>query len=170
MSMSHKAFIFDWDAFQRELAPLLEASLGDGDSTRLIEFGERYRHSLCDPYEGDPLGGEWAGRLGVGDVHEVADFVLTRYYDPTADGGLGEAWLGLEEHLDAEQRMAILGKPFGPARAAFDPGRMGSYFQDRETARRSLEVLQHLKGPELADFISLLERAVTSAKGLYVTF
>jgi hypothetical protein len=138
MAMSHKAFVFDWDAFRGELAPLLAASLGDGDTTRLVEFGHRHHYSLRDPYEGEPLGDNWAGRLRLGDVQEAAEIVLTRYYDPTADGGLGEAWLWLEDHLDAEQRPALLGNQFGPEGAPFDPGRMGSYFQDGSTARRSL--------------------------------
>jgi hypothetical protein len=170
MSMSHKAFVFDWEAFRGELAPLLAASLEDGDPARLVEFGGRHRESLRDPYEGEPLGDDWAEHLEVGDVQEVADFVLTRYYDPTADGGIGEAWAEIEARLDAGQRLALLGRPFGPEETPFDPGRMGSYFQDGDAVRRSLEVLRQADGPELRGYISTLERAVRRAKGVYVTF
>jgi hypothetical protein len=170
MSMSHKAFILDWDAFRLELAPLLESSLRDGDTTRLFQFGDRHLESLRDPNEGEMLGDDWAGGLGGGDVQEVADYLLTRYYDPTEDVGLGEAWLGLEDHLDAEQRRALLGQPFGPEGATFDPGRMGSYFQDGAAVRRSLVALRQTTRPELRGFISSLEQAVSSARGLYVTF
>lgn len=168
--MSHKAFVFDWDNFQSELAPLLESGLRDGDTTRLVDFGDRHFDSLRDPYEGEPLGEDWSESLGAGDVQEVADFLLTRYYDPTQDGGLGEAWLGLEDHLDSEQRQALLGQPFGPEGAPFDPGRMGSYFQDGASVRKSLDGLRPTRRPELTGFVSLLERAVRSARGLYVTF
>src|SRR4051794_21853672 len=130
MSMSHKAFVFDWGAFHKELAPFLIEALENGDPTRLVEFGDRHRHSLRDPYEGECLGEKWSERLEVGDVQEVADFVLTRYYDATEDRGLSQAWLELESLLDAEQRLALLGRPFGPEEMLFDPGRMGSYFQD----------------------------------------
>lgn len=100
----------------------------------------------------------------------VADFVLTKYYDPREDRGLGEAWQVVEGRLDAEQRLALLGQPFGPEETPFDPGRMGSYFQDGDTARRSLEIIRQVERPECSDFVSALEQAVKSAKGLYVTF
>jgi hypothetical protein len=170
MSMSHKAFVFDWEAFHSELAPLLAASLEDGDLDRLLQFGDRHRHFLRDPYEGERLGENWASTLGVGDTQEVAEFVLTRYYDPTEDGGLGEAWQEIDAHLDAEQRLALLGQPFGSEESPFDPGKMGSYFQDCDTARKSLELLRRMDIPEFSRFLSLLEQALSSSKGLYVTF
>jgi hypothetical protein len=148
----------------------LGSNLRDGDTTRLVEFGDRHRESPRDPNEGERLGDDWAGGLGGGDVQEVADFLLTRYYDPTEYLGLGEAWLGLEDRLDAEQRRALLGQPFGPEGATFDPGRMGSYFQDGAAVRRSLVVPRQATRPELRGFISLLEQAVGSARGLCVTF
>lgn len=170
MSMSHKAFVFDWNGFQSELAPLLARSLADGDTVRLIEFGSRHQISLREPYEGEPLDPDWIEHLEIGDVQEVADFVLTRYYDPTQDRGLGGLWSVLDDSLDAGQRQALLGRTVGPETEPFDPGRMGSYFQDEETARKSLDVLRQLTRPEVANFVSLLEQAVTSSKGLYVTF
>jgi hypothetical protein len=170
MSMSHKAFVFDWEMFGRELAPLLAASLEDGDTVRLVEFGDRHRHFLRDPYKGERLGENWPGSLGVGGIQEVADFVLTRYYHPTEDGGLGEAWQEIDARLAAEQRLALLGQTFGSEESLFDPGKMGSYFQDCDTARKSLELLRRADRPELSGFLSLLEKAVSSAKGLYVTF
>ena len=170
MSMLHKAFIFHWDAFRTELGPLLAASLHDLDTTRLIEFADRHRRSLRDPYDSERLSENWADQLEVGDVQEVGDFLLTKYYDPKEDRGLGEAWLLLEDSLDAEQRQALLGQPFGPEKARFDPGRIGSYFQNGDSTRRSLETLRHVHRTELSGFLSLLEQAVTANQGLYVTF
>ena len=170
MSMSHRAYLFDWRSFRDELAPLLEASLADHDVARLIAFANAHLSSLSDPYEGDPVTDDWMPCLENGDEQEIADYLLTKYYDPSADLGLGHAWLQLESSLPEEARAALLGRPFGPEQNLFDPGRMGAYFQDEEMTRTSLTLLRSQNHQALDAYIAFLEHAVFLGKGLYVTF
>ncbi|MEI8197241.1 MAG: hypothetical protein WCI73_15190, partial [Phycisphaerae bacterium] len=130
MSFSHKAFVFDWRQFNAELAKPLAESLRDGNTKRLIAFGERHLRLLRDPYEGLMLPTNWGEQLSEADIQEVADYVLTKFYNPTEDGGIGDAWLDIEVQLHADEREALLGMPFGEKTHVFDPGRMGSYFQN----------------------------------------
>ncbi|NMZ19019.1 hypothetical protein HBO08_18560 [Pseudomonas rhodesiae] len=55
MSFEHKAFIFDFDSFDSELRPLLEASLRSGNIEPLRCFILSNKELLVDPYEGDAL-------------------------------------------------------------------------------------------------------------------
>jgi hypothetical protein len=128
MSMSHKAFAFDWDRFFAELLVPLTEALGANDPAGLHRFIEQNRSHLRDPYEGLPLPEDWSQRLETGSVHELGDYALTRYYDPQSDLGLGEIWLTLTESISADAQAALLGSPVGPAANPFDPGRLGSYF------------------------------------------
>jgi hypothetical protein len=130
----------------------------------------RHRNSVSDPYEGEPLEDDWQRKLENGDVQEVGDYALTRYYDPARDCGLAEAWLDLEAVMDAKSRQALLGKAFGPPGRTFDPGRMGSYFQAPETVKQSVAVLRHCDAAELREYLRLLEAASDAKKGIYVTF
>jgi hypothetical protein len=171
MSMSHKAFAFNWAGFERELAPLLLSALTQNKTEALIEFANAQRESLVDPYTGSPLEDDWRENLEVGDVQEIGDFVLTKYYDPSADFGLGSEWQTLEAKLSPSGKQALLGKPFGRPDRYFDPGRMGSYFQDEATVTKSLDELR--KAPEsaaLTEFVNLLAQSATQKKGVYVTF
>jgi hypothetical protein len=171
MSMSHKAFAFRWADFQRELAPILLSALTDTQPQALIDFANANFEALFNPYTAEPLKDDWREQLEVGDVQELGDFVLTKYYDPSEDAGLGDQWMRLEAHLGGTGKVALLGNPFGPAGKYFDPGRMGSYFQDEATVRRSLEELQTLgTGGGIDGFIQLLGRSVAEMKGIYVTF
>lgn len=170
MTMSHKAYWFDWDAFRDQLASRLMSSLANRDAAPLIEFGNAHLASLSDPYEGNPLQSDWADALGAGDVQTAADYVLTKFYRPTEDFGVGDMWLAVEGALSVEQRAALLGKPFGPEPDLFDPGRMGSYFQDASECRTSLQVLRNDNRVELATFVAGLAGAVGSDIGVYITF
>jgi len=145
-------------------------SLADGDPRRLIEFGNQHLHVLSDPYQGTPLTSGWIDTLEGADVHEVADYVLTKYYAPADDRGTGDSWHALDEGLDATRRAALLGMPFGPANNQFDPGRMGSYFQDEAMCRHSLALLNGTHEPTLGRFIAGLQQAIESGKGVYSTF
>src|SRR4051812_47274759 len=108
MSMSHKAFAFDWDEFDGGLVPILAAALDAQDGTELAAFIERERDHLTDPYEGDPLPTDWRALLEVGDVQELADFALTRYYRVREERGIGPAWIGVGQSLPECQTRALL--------------------------------------------------------------
>lgn len=170
MSMSHKAYAFDWTAFDSDLAPILLGALDVNDGADLVEFIEQDRTWLTDPYNGDPLPVDWRSLLEAGDVQELADFALTRYYRVRDDHGIGPAWLQLSGSLMEEHARALLGAPFGVRDRLFDPGRLGSYFQSPDTVPRSLRTLAELKGDEVRGFRRLLEECASQRVGVYVTF
>lgn len=167
VSFSHKAFEFDWAAFEREFAPTLGQALKANDAALVEEFIEQHRGALCDPYEGEPLPPDWRSVLEVGDLQELSDFALTRYYLPTQDFGLSDEWTDLSE---SQMKMALLGEPFGEPGNSFDPGRMGAYFQTPSRAAESLKLLRACGDPRLSTFINALSKIVGAGKGLYVTF
>jgi hypothetical protein len=106
----------------------------------------------------------------MADVHAVGDVALTLYYDASDDCGLNRTWIALDEQLPTAASSALLGTPFGPPGAQFDPGRQGSFFQSPEEVVTSLEVLNSACVPELQRFIDLLASASMSGRGIYVTF
>ena len=168
--MSHKAFLFDWNRFQQELAALLGSCLESDDPASLVAYANDHLDDLKDPYEGEPLDENWAEQMENGDIQEVADYVLTKFYDPTADAGLGDLWMQIENELEASDSSALLGDPFSPTMQLFDPGRMGAYFQSPETCKGSLAILRSRNRDEFTEFVGLLEQAVREGKGVYVTF
>jgi hypothetical protein len=171
MSFDHKAFSIDWRGFQSDLAPILYQALSTGDARGLVTFVDSNLVNCADPYEGDALEVTWRNTLESGGVQEVADFALTKFYDPGANHGLSNSWLDLEQGLPPGARGALLGTAFGPSdEALFDPGLMGSYFQTPEEVRESLALLEPLPDIELAEFVSLLRAIVDEGQGLYVTF
>ena len=146
MSMSHKAFVFDYDGFQSELRGLLEHSLQTGNAALLNEFINARRSELKDPYEGEPLDEGWESLLECKDAHQYGDFALTLYYGPSCDIGLGTDWQSIREALTLEGigNQALIGEPVGPASRPFDPGKMGSYFQSPATAHENWLRLEDL--------------------------
>ena len=74
--MSHKAFLFDWNRFQQELAALLGSCLESDDPASLVAYANDHLDDLKDPYEGEPLDENWAEQMENGDIQEVADYVL----------------------------------------------------------------------------------------------
>lgn len=163
MSFSHKAFAFDGHAFEVQLAPTLRHALPQGDTSALQAFIDTHWESLKDPYEGEPLSPDWRAQLEAGDVQELA-------YDPKADFGIGEEWGGLGLKLTEAQRQALLGAALQEGGQNFDPGRMGSYFQDRQCAAMSLQVMEHANEGALGAFKRGLQQAVHAGRGMYVTF
>jgi hypothetical protein len=179
VSMSHKAYAFDWSAFVRdELHNILLDALSSGDERGLIRYIEANRDYIKDPYRGGPLSDDWKDRLGNYDVHEFGDFALTRFYDPMEDYGVEYDWLDLVEHLPEADLTALLGTPFGSPRAYFDPGRQGSYFQTPQEVVRSLARVQRIDLSNIDEdqreswpqFKKLLEECAQAGIGLYVTF
>jgi hypothetical protein len=179
MSMVHKAYAFDWSAFERdELHEILLLALVCSDQDELIRYIETQRAYLKDPDQGDPLPENWQSRLENRDVYEYGDFALTRFYEPREDWGLWNQWQAIDGQLPEKNRAVLLGAPFGPAGAYFDPGRLGSFFQ---TPHQVVESLARIQGFELPDlekyereslkrFEGLLEECADKRSGLYVTF
>lgn len=171
MSFDHKAFAFDWDSFQTEMAGVLSRALVTGDASSLERFVDSNLSSCSSPCGGGRLDRNWRRSLGMAGLQEVADFALTKYYDPTQDQGLHEAWSDIDSVLSMEGKVALLGTPFGErADKIFDPGLMGSYFQTPERVRASLATLRGVGASELHAYTRFLATVVSAAKGLYVTF
>lgn len=175
--MEHKAFLFDGDRFDEELRPLLEAALSTGNCTPLVHFIHSNLEDLADPFEGDPLPSDWGSMLEVNDAHAYGDFALTKYYDPTADIGLGALWGRLQELIAGDPGVVtspILGTTIGPTGSPFDPGKMGSYFQDARQVEanlgRLLALTRQSSSDVVADAVRMLTQAMRAERGLYVTF
>lgn len=156
MSFDHQAFRFQWNAFATELSPILSRVLQEENSQALERFIDDNLISCVNPYDGEALDEHWRDALETGDVQEVADFALTRYYSPLDDVGLGGAWLPLSESLKPAQQAALLGSAFGSAGRKFDPGRQGSYFQSSAQLRESTAVLAGVTHPEVVRFRQII--------------
>ncbi len=170
--MEHKAFLFRFRDFQKELRPILEASLASGDVTPVIAFITSDLRSFRDPYEGESLGDDWEDLLETKDVHQYGDFALSKYYDLGDDIGLGARWQEVQEPLERElgASTAVLGQLVGVEDNYFDPGKMGAYFQSESDVRAHLREVERLSQPALQPLVELLRRAATAGAGLYVTF
>ncbi len=179
MSMDHKAYAFDYDAFDAELRPVLEKSLRSGDIAPLLGFIREHFAELKDPYEGEPLEENWQDLLTYEDPQEYGDFALTKYYSPSDSVGVSTDWLELEELLVSELEQGTdftMGHTVGPPGNLFDPGRMGSYFMSAgevESRHDSLQMLVARKPellPRLKWFIQMYEKLMRGGTGAYQTF
>jgi hypothetical protein len=178
MSMEHSAFLFDYQKFSRELRPILVKALQDQNTLVLLQWIEKHREQLVDPYEGNPLEANWEQQLPSKTVHVYGDFALTKYYDPLDSIGLEYEWIEIGEYLDkvGSREAVILGTALGPEREPFDPGGMGSYFQTEATVRSNLgEVEQLIRDnptglDKLQPVATMLRAAAKAERGLYVTF
>lgn len=154
-----------------ELAPLLWQALSTGETTALSAFVDAHLKTCSSPYDGSELDIGWRNTLESGDLQEIADFALTKYYDPTSDCGLSTSWLALDGTLPSVARNALLGTFFGPSNEVlFDPGRMGSYFQSPDQVRISLSSLEPLEHAGTSEFVRFLNVVVAEGRGLYITF
>lgn len=171
MSMSHKAFAFDWKAFESdELYTLLVQALESNEVLALNRYIENHCAELKDPYEGEPLDRTWQEILENCDIHEYGDFALTRFYDPAADRGVGCEWMEIDDLLFEADRGALLGFPISFENNVFDPGRMGSYFQTPDRVLESLRIVDALAIETVESFKQLLVDCSQSELGVYVTF
>lgn len=181
MSMEHKAFIFDYKAFVEQLSTILKNALLTGKNEALLNFINRNRDSLKDPYDGQALDFSWETMVEPKDAHQYGDFGLTKFYNPINNIGLGSDWQNIEKLLRNElganlSFIVVLGQPFGTASHYFDPGKMGSYFQSIEQVKKNIYLLQNLvyQNPKLAneleELLKIFQQAVQAGKGLYITF
>src|SRR5262245_21828213 len=140
--MEHKAFLFAYEPFDAELRPLLEDDLRNHNYRKVRAFALANLDTPRDPYEGEPLRADWESLIETRDTHQYGDFALTKYYDPIADIGLGQSWEGLQELIEGEvPRSPLLGSTIGPIGEPFDPGKMGSYFQNPGDVTRNYKHL-----------------------------
>jgi hypothetical protein len=170
MAMLHKAYAFDWIAFKSGLLRKLTTALRTDDPTSLLRFIAENRKQIKDPYEGDPLSDDWQEAYDAHDVQTIADFALTRYYDPAADYGIDYEWGRIAEERPDIAYTLLLGKPVGPRSNRFDPGRYGSYFQRPGELPATLENLSIIREPALRSFRALLRSSSRRGLGVYVTF
>lgn len=174
MSMDHKAFAFNDDAFRSELRGLLEQALQEGQVATLRAFIEAHRAELSDPYEGAPLDDDWESQIEIKDAHQYGDFALTKYYDPTDDVGLGASWQAVDEVLTSHGLAEHI--LLGASLAGFDPGKQGSYFQSPTMVRENLRRVDDLLATkpaltgQLAALRSMLDATARRGMGLYITF
>lgn len=153
-----------------ELAPILYLALESGCDDELAAMIDANQRDLTLPWESSALPDDWRSLLECGDAHELGDLALTKYYDAADEHGIQEHWLIVEKNLSDPLRLCLLGSVFGPNTNAFDPGRMGCYFQSREMAAESRELLRGCAEPGITDFVEFLEQVVAAKQGLYVTF
>jgi len=179
MSPEQKAYTFAYKPFSTELEPILEAALASGNCQELIDFIQRQRSSLTDPYEGEPLGEDWEQLMEFKDAHQYGDFALTRYYSVTHDIGLGPSWAKIEAELTAAGMKGaelVLGFPVGPRQNLFDPGKMGSYLRSEQLVARHLTELQaavqngQVPRADVLQLERMLSAAASAGRGLYITF
>ena len=180
MSIEHKAYIFDFEGFSKELRPILVASLKSGNIDQLRAFIISNKSALSDPYEGEPLEDDWEDMIEDRDVHQHGDFALTKYYSPLLDEGLGYGWENVQDILSNSIEFKVsplLGEPLGDSGEYFDPGKMGSYFQDNGQVKNSLSVLKEFENKlsenlnvDYDKFLHFLESAADENRGVYVTF
>jgi hypothetical protein len=180
MPVEHRAFLFNWTAFNEDLRVILEPALYSGDIDELIAFIRQHMVNLRDPYSRQRLEGDWETKLRFRDVQELGDVAMTEYYDPRADIGLGVESERLEELYDAFginpafAMVPVLGAILGPDDNPFDPGRLGSYFQTPEhVVGNHLFLTQRAEKMDILELdaaITMLNRAALANMGLYITF
>jgi hypothetical protein len=172
MTMEHKAYVFDYAAFERELRPILEQALTTSDCRGLVAFIEANHDELTDPYEGEPLGDGWLDLVETADAHQYGDFALTKYYDVLEDCGLGGNWTEAQDAapVTTAGNSPLLGHTVGPAETPFDPGKQGSYFQGPSELAESKDiVVRGARAPWRGAVVAMLDEALAAGKGLYVT-
>jgi len=172
MSMDHRAFVFDYEAFVRELRPQL-FQLVEGEPAALDEFIDSHWPLLKHPQTRVPLHQQWRDVLTNPGIKGEA--ALTRYYDPDGDIGLHDDWmrtLKLLDHLLPSGGSVTLGEPIEHHGRAFDPRLQGTFFQSPALVRSNLARLDNITTGSDDEGIAAWREALVSAsdRGLYVTF
>lgn len=166
MSFDHKAFEFAWTEFSQQLLPILSLALEHNETESLRSFIATNLGHCRNPYSGALLSLGWEDGLEVGDVQELGDFALTRYYNPTDDHGLGGDWTIIEQQIPQAGKTALLGSSL----PRFDPGRQGAYFQTASQVAASARVLATVANSSLGSYQSFLAQVASRNFGVYVTF
>lgn len=158
MSMEHKSFLFNTSAFTKELSEII-LTAGETDNEKLlITFINQNLNDLKSPYSGEELTAEWVEELETEDIQELADFAMTKYYNPDEELGLSYSWELLLESFDEldlkfNNEYYILGKSLDSENFTLDPGRMGLGFIDSQQISSIHKELISLK----QNFINIFE-------------
>lgn len=158
MSMEHKSFLFNTSAFTKELSEII-LTAGETDNEKLlISFINQNLNDLKSPYSGEELTVEWIEELETEDIQELADFAMTKYYNPDEELGLSYSWELLLESFDEldlkfNNEYYILGKSLDSENFTLDPGRMGLGFIDSQQISSIHKELISLK----QNFINIFE-------------
>jgi hypothetical protein len=158
MSMEHKSFLFNTSAFTKELSEII-LTAGETDNEKLvISFINQNLNDLKSPYSGEELTSEWIEELETEDIQELADFAMTKYYNPDEELGLSYSWELLLESFDEldlkfNNEYYILGKSLDSENFTLDPGRMGLGFIDSQQISSIHKELISLK----QNFINIFE-------------
>lgn len=137
MSMEHKSFLFNTSAFTKELSEIILTAGDTENETLLISFINENLDNLKSPYSGEKLTKEWHEELETEDIQELADFALTKYYNPDQELGLSFVWeslLELFDDLDLKYNCEyyILGEFLSYKNFTLDPSKMGLGFVNSE--------------------------------------
>ncbi|MBL0736342.1 hypothetical protein JI750_05565 [Flavobacterium sp. GN10] len=135
--MEHKSFLFNTSAFIKELSEIILTAGDTENETLLISFINENLDNLKSPYSGEKLTKEWHEELETEDIQELADFALTKYYNPDQELGLSFVWeslLELFDDLDLKYNCEyyILGEFLSYKNFTLDPGKMGLGFVNSE--------------------------------------
>ncbi len=129
--MEHKSFLFDTKGFELELCEIVIAS-GEKDEPRLlIQYNMNNIGKIRSPYTGEFLDDVWEDELEQGNVQELADLALTKFYSPEEELGLSYSWDSLLEALKQfptpfHPEYCVLGYPVESEKFRLDPGGMGT--------------------------------------------
>lgn len=172
MSMQHRAYVFDYAAFDTSLRPILERALVCGVAGPLIMYIDDNLERLKDPYEGAQLDGSWLSQVEPTDIQELGEYALTGFYDPSSSVGLRQDWYEVDGLLTARlgSDEALTGHPLAANGTLFDPGFLGSYFQSEGEVREHLTDVMTLNEARLRRLERMLRTAAEQGRGLYVTF
>lgn len=157
MSIDHKAWLFDHDAFEAELAGTLEAALKSGSTRALKQFVQKHRAALTDIETEEPLEAGWEDRVDATDVQALADLALTKYYDLAENLGLGPGFDALGAYLKTVPRVGpkadvlLCGRLFGPRGKRLDSGCMGTGLVPTQEAARLFQLLDATDWPPIPD-------------------
>jgi hypothetical protein len=114
MSFDHKAFVFDYTSFDRELKKIVEDAIDTGGYEDLERYIIANLIFLKDPYEGESLSEDWKEMFEhQEDSDQYGDFAMTKFYNPAEDIGFGHDWADAQNILlnEFEDSSIILGTP-----------------------------------------------------------
>ena len=198
MSMIHKAYCFDTKAFDNDLREIITKCVDGNNLSELRSFICDNVEFLSSPYSFDALDEDWQDELENGEIQELSDFALTRYYDVSDDIGLEESWNSLLESLKAIKMLNdysyyVIGEEFSVGDFCLDPGGMGLGFVDvneitnikeeliekrdyfgKAIQKTKVDTIYELTTEEIenaySQLIDIYEQAEKNQKGLMFTF